>query len=131
MMSLLSCRHTLTDDVPQTLFLCCCSFVFCRCTSGLLPILFPCLRPILTLKYQKWFRRSKQLNNLIFSNVVSKIRQLTLNITLLTNAARRFSDLETSQTPVISDCSPSCNFSLYRKSGKFGCKHCSFTNDQK
>ena len=101
-MSLLSCRHTLTNDVPQTLFLDCCSFVFCRCTSGLLPILFPCLRPILTLKYQKWFRTSKQLNILTFANVDSNIRQLTLNITLLTNAARRFSDLETSQTPVIS-----------------------------
>ena len=147
-MSLLSCRHTLTDDVPQTLFLFCCSFVFCRCTQGVFPILFPCLRPILTLKYQKWFRTSKQLNILTFSNVDSNIRQLTLNITLLTNAARRFSDLETSQNPVIADSSPSCDCSLYRNSGEFRCKYCSqneyntwvcpvmidsacFTNDQK
>jgi hypothetical protein len=36
------------------------------------------------------------------SNVDSNIRQPTLNITLLTNAARRFSDLEAFQTPVIS-----------------------------
>jgi hypothetical protein len=64
--------------------------------------LFPCLRPILILKYQKWFRTSKQLNILTFSNVDSNIRQPTLNITLLTNAARRFSDLEAFQTPVIS-----------------------------
>ena len=122
MMSLLSCRHTLTDDVPQTFLLQLCFLpLYIWCFSNIVSMsatdsdieISEMVTDIETTYCFDIFLRCFQHQTTdIKYNASDECRQAFLR-------SWNFSDTS------YFDCSPSCDCSLYRKSGEFGCKHCS------